>query len=554
MKKRIKFALFLIVALAFFLRFYKVWEVPPSLNWDETSIAYNAYSILKTGRDEWGELFPLHFRAFGEYKLPMQIYLSIPGILLFGLSEMGVRITPVVYGTITVLLTFFLAREIFRNNKTALLSAFLLAISPWHIQLTRASFESSLAVCFVVAGILFFFKGLKKGNLLPLSALFFGFSIYTYNAERFFIPVFVITLVFIFRDRLWAIRKKRGLIIAFLIFSLFILRLLPVVFGPEGQARFKLVSVVDDPGFVLEINEARGNLDLPSPIPRLVHNKLTHFIWKVGGNYLAHYTPSFLFFHGGGHKQHHVQGMGELYLTEMPFLLLGIWFLFRERKKRLQYFFVSWILLSAVPASMAFDCIPHVLRTLVALPSYQLLTAFGFVRFSEKIKGYWGKRAVKIMVVLIAFCLFVNFIYYLNLYYRKYSFSYSRDWQYGYKQVMEYVAGNQEKYDRVIITRHYGEPHIFTLFWLKYPPAKYQTVGNLVRFQSHDWVWVTQFDKYLFPDLGDPGTRVPDFQKRFLGKGKTLIVGKPGDFSTEDKILERIYFLNGQGAFEISEF
>ena len=52
-----------IVLLAFFLRFYKVTEIPPSLNWDEVSIGYNAYSILKTGRDEWGVFLPIHFKA-----------------------------------------------------------------------------------------------------------------------------------------------------------------------------------------------------------------------------------------------------------------------------------------------------------------------------------------------------------------------------------------------------------------------------------------------------------------------------------------------------------
>src|SRR3990167_1090490 len=102
--------LFFILLLAFFLRFIKITEVPPSLNWDEASIAYNAYSILETGRDEWGKILPLHFKSYGEYKLPGQIYASIPAIAIFGLTPFAVRITPVIYGTITVLFLFFLAR------------------------------------------------------------------------------------------------------------------------------------------------------------------------------------------------------------------------------------------------------------------------------------------------------------------------------------------------------------------------------------------------------------------------------------------------------------
>src|SRR3989344_1554617 len=104
-----------IILLAFGLRFHKVTEIPPALNWDEVSIGYNAYSVLKTGKDEWGTLLPIHFKAYGEYKLPAQIYASIPGIAVFGLNELGVRITPVIYGTLTVLLLFFLTRALFQN-------------------------------------------------------------------------------------------------------------------------------------------------------------------------------------------------------------------------------------------------------------------------------------------------------------------------------------------------------------------------------------------------------------------------------------------------------
>jgi len=110
MKKYLSWGiLLLILVLAFLLRFNKVTSDPPSLNWDEVSIGYNAYSVLKTGKDEWGVKFPLNFESYGEYKLPVQIYASIPGIAVFGLNELGVRITPVIYGTLTVLQFYFVA-------------------------------------------------------------------------------------------------------------------------------------------------------------------------------------------------------------------------------------------------------------------------------------------------------------------------------------------------------------------------------------------------------------------------------------------------------------
>lgn len=312
MKKKTIYLLILgiIVAAAFFLRFVKVTEVPPSLNWDETSIAYNAYSILKTGKDEWGVSFPLNFKSYGEYKLPVQIYASIPGIAIFGLNELGVRITPVIYGTLTVLALYFLASKISKNKNIGLLSAFLLAISPWHIQLTRASFESSFSVFWVLLGALFFIKGFENKKYWIVSVITFVISIYTYNAARVFVPLFILTLVAIYRKNLF--EDKKVFIISLVIFVASILPIAFSFFNGEASARLKLVSILDDPGFVQRVNKARGGSLLPPPFPRLIHNKVTHFAYVYAGNYLAHFSPDFLFINGAGHKQHHVQGIGEL--------------------------------------------------------------------------------------------------------------------------------------------------------------------------------------------------------------------------------------------------
>src|SRR3989337_1727685 len=129
-KHKVYIALFLIIILAFLLRFYKITSNPPSLNWDEVSIGYNAYSILKSGKDEWNQFLPLHFKSYGEYKLPAQVYISIPGIYLFGLNEFGVRITPVIYGTVTVFIMFFLGRNLFGNNFVGFISVVLLVTYP----------------------------------------------------------------------------------------------------------------------------------------------------------------------------------------------------------------------------------------------------------------------------------------------------------------------------------------------------------------------------------------------------------------------------------------
>ena len=68
MKGKFPVLLIIIVILAACLRLVALAWNPASLNWDEVSHGYNAYSILMTGKDEWGQLFPLtNFRAYGDY-------------------------------------------------------------------------------------------------------------------------------------------------------------------------------------------------------------------------------------------------------------------------------------------------------------------------------------------------------------------------------------------------------------------------------------------------------------------------------------------------------
>ena len=539
----------LIILLALILRLYRVTEVPPSLNWDEVSIAYNAYSILQTGKDEWNQSFPVHFKAYGEYKLPAQIYLSIPGIFIFGLNEFGVRITPVIYGTLTVLLLYFLTRKIFRSDLIGGATAFLLAISPWHIQLTRASFESSFAVFWIVLGVWLLVKGFEDKKWLILAMIPLALSVYTYNSARVFVPLFLVAILWVYRKDL--LRWKKQLLMAVILFGVLLLPLVPFTVSQDRNSRYKLVSVTDDPGLVPRINERRGLSTLPDPLPRLIHNKVTYIGYYVASNYLAHFTPDFLFISGAPHKQHHVQGVGQLYLFQLPLLFIGLYCLFKEKNK-FRFLLSSWILLGFVPVSVTNDSIPHALRTMITLPPFLMICGLGTVKGWQWVKDRGQILSIIVLLTFIIMVVFSIYLYLQNLFF-VYPKNYSRDWQYGYKEVVEYVKENQNKYDSVIFSRHYGEPHMFMLFFLGFDPVQYQNNPNLIRFETHDWVRVLKFDKYYFPDLGDNGTKFEDIIKENKGK-KLLFIGKGGDFPSEIPRLKTVNFLNGNLAFEIVEW
>ena len=168
----LKKSLIILIAITFLgliLRAYKLTTSPAGLYIDETSIGYNAYSLITTGRDEHGKFMPLFFEAFGEYKLPIYIYLVAITQLIIGPIDLSVRIPAVIFGTLTIPLIFFLLKELLEDHKNhifktivPLLGAFLLATSPLHFQFTRPGFEASVGLFFLTIALYTFFKAVRE--------------------------------------------------------------------------------------------------------------------------------------------------------------------------------------------------------------------------------------------------------------------------------------------------------------------------------------------------------------------------------------------------------
>ncbi len=251
-----KYILLAIIILASFLRLYKLGSYPPSLNWDEASLGYNAYSILKTGYDEHGKFMPLtNFGAFGDYKPPLYIYATVPSIAIFGLNEFAIRLPSAFFGILTVILTYLIAKKLFGDLsleignwklEIAALAAFFLAISPWHLQFSRAAFEANLGLFFSLLGIYLFLKFAtgKPWWILP-SVLSFVAGMYTFTGQRLFAPFIVLIFAVQFRKQILSNIK-----IVFL--SAFIAG---IIFFPlykfatstlEGRLRFNEVTIFND--------------------------------------------------------------------------------------------------------------------------------------------------------------------------------------------------------------------------------------------------------------------------------------------------------------------
>ncbi|MDO8609647.1 MAG: hypothetical protein Q7R95_03800, partial [bacterium] len=112
MNRYIFIIILILTILGGFLRFYGITKNPVSLSIDEVAFGYNAYSILKTGRDEYGKFLPLSFKSTGDYKNPVPIYSMVPSIAIFGLNEFGSRFPTALIATLSIPFFFFLFTEI----------------------------------------------------------------------------------------------------------------------------------------------------------------------------------------------------------------------------------------------------------------------------------------------------------------------------------------------------------------------------------------------------------------------------------------------------------
>ena len=182
-----------VIVLAIFLRFYNLSSNPPSLSWDEAAIGWNAKTIFHTRRDEFGTLLPLSFQSFGDYKSPVYIYLTAPVVGLLGMSEVNVRLVSAIAGVLSIILIYLITKELFFNKKyLPLISATLLAITPWHIIMSRPAFEPNLALFFILSAVFFRLKSFKNPKLLILASLSVVASLYTYHSPKIFLPLLIL--------------------------------------------------------------------------------------------------------------------------------------------------------------------------------------------------------------------------------------------------------------------------------------------------------------------------------------------------------------------------
>ena len=528
--------LFFIILLGAYIRLVNFPNIPPSLNWDEVSIGYNAHSINETGKDEFGNKYPLYFRSLDDYKQPVYIYLVAATQNIFGYSDFSVRFPSAAFGILSILVIYFLSLELFRKKEVALITAFIFAILPWSVQFSRYASEANAGLFFILLGIYLFLRSLnKKLWLMPFSLIFFVFSAYTYLSYKVITPLIIVSLFIIFFKKINF--KNKFVLLSIFIFIVSISLTFYDSTSLQGQTRYQGTTVLNDTDtFLNEEKEMFYEAELGINLPRrLFHeNELLINSGLIAKGYLSHFSTDFLFFNDKN-KLNFTPNIGLLYLWMLPFILFGAYFAFKKYDRRNTLFTYALIIIAPIPAAVTYDA-PHAIRVFLITVPFIALASIGVYEIYLSLKKY--KIAKLFFVLILTLFIFFGAWQFIRQNQIHSAWETSENWQYGRAEMTQYIMENKDKYDKIIISPNLEWPYAFILYYSKYDPDKYLAQGGTKSgaFDSQE----NKFDNFYFRKF-----TIPDDLKT---KKKILLVGKPDDFPSVAEPLKIIKYLDGNPA------
>jgi len=482
MRKRIGLIFVLVVfGIGFLTRFYKLGVFPDVFNLDEAAIGYNAFTIMEEGVDEFGVSYPTTFRSFGDFKMPLYIYLTSFSFRLFGVGELGVRFFSALAGFLTVVITYFLVKEV-GGRRAGLIASLLLAIAPFHIFYSRFGFEANLSLFLVISGIYFLLIGLRKNYLFLLSGLLLVSSLFCYFSPYFFVLPFVFYIMVVkFKE----VKKVKGVYLALFFILLiggFIIALKGTILANSAKTN---ITIFKDQNIWEEMAQSRAEHEgKGDDLAMFFDNKYVFYGGEFVKNYLDSFNSNFLFFEGGEHPWHRVPQIGNLYFVDFFILGFGIYYLIKKKK----WMFLGLFLFSPIASAVTRDA-PHTTRLLFFMYFWVVVVGFGVSYLLEvfKKKRWLGYGLVAIYGYL--------FMFFIQTYWVHFPNNYESLWRYGVKDAASEVVSLYDEVENVYIDDE--ADYIYYLFFNEYPVGDYlETVKYDVDGQG--FVHVKKFGKYKF--------------------------------------------------------
>jgi 4-amino-4-deoxy-L-arabinose transferase-like glycosyltransferase len=379
--ERYRFSVLFIVVLVggAVLYTYRITHNPAGFFVDESSIAYNAHTISQSGQDEFGNSWPLYFRAFGDYKNPVYVYLLALLFKAAGPSILTARLLCALSGLAAAALLGLLATRISGRRGVGLIVSVSALLTPWLFEISRVSMEVALYP--FVLGL--FLLGVHRAstkplwnwtNVLGLSATLVLLT-YTYSIGRLLAPLLALGLVlFVTRARWRRILQ---------IWILYALSLIPLFVFQRNHdealtGRFKLISYVQPESSTYEV----------------VREFLKH--------YAGNLNPWSLLITGDPniYQVAHVANTPALLLATFALVLMGAWLVVRHYARDAWWRFILFgLAASLVPASLTVDYF-HMLRLAPLLVFLIVLTVPALEKLLSMDSRPWYRRILIVLVIL----------------------------------------------------------------------------------------------------------------------------------------------------------
>jgi len=479
-------ALFFIVFIGAFLRFWHIDTAPKGALIDELHFGYLAKSLILTGKDEHGESWPVIFEGFGDRKLPAMAYLDIPSVAAFGLTLVAIRVPSAVAGTLLILASFWLLWEITRRKKWALFAALITAISPWSFFLSRFGFESNIALLGLTTGLasLFTAQRTKQNYWYIISALSFAVTWYSYIAYR---PIAAVIL-FVFAVLKLVENFKANKKPIFLLFISFVIVVSPLLTPRSisvNNTRVGQVGIGSDSGTAMIINEKRYfcATQLPRLLCDITWNKPAYVFRELTHRYLMAFSPEFLVTKGELSTDFlTIDSFGQFFPILYPLIFFGLaGFLFVKKtpiNKTQMWLIIVGLLISPIPSAIVGE--PQKVRISALFPFLLITITYGAIVVDKLLKTKLLRSLFLAGLVIVLFG--YSFLYnmeYFGVHTTQYEYKYQ-----SYLPTLHRYLDTLPKEAVINIVPFYSDPLMFHAFYTNMDPALYQSLAVLDEYDG----------------------------------------------------------------------
>lgn len=460
MNKKQWILLLVILVSATILRFIQLGKTPQGFYRDEAALGYNAYSLIETGKDEFGKKWPILFRSFNDFKTPVYTYLLIPIYKIFGMTTWSTRALSAAMGVIGSWFCFLLIKNISKNINLALISTLLLAISPWHLIFSRTSYETNVAFTFFVVSLWSFYKFKQNNKYLISAAIMAALSFLTYHSERVIVPLVYLVLFIKENKYIFAKKNLKITIVALTLGFIIILPTLGLMTTPGFLSRLNSLSILSK-----NVKEPWGyNENLTGFKNKVLNNNLLLQIREFSSLYTSYFSPRYLFGLGDPEPRTSYPDLAPLLFWQLPFLIIGLIYFLNKTKndnKEFKFLMIILILASPIPASITRDPFSSTRALPLVLP-LNILIACGIYKFLNKFKNLG--LIILISLILWSFGKIYLSVFKFNDYFRGLS------WQNGVEKMIAKIKSE----NLPIMIDSKGDIYSQVLFFTRTSPREYQ--------------------------------------------------------------------------------